>query len=80
VNKTNEDVTECSETSAHTIRTLGIRPKERTQYSKHSESLKSRSFSGRRKGSEHHHHHHHHHRRRRRRRNDNPVCLAYGMT
>jgi hypothetical protein len=37
-----EDGAGCSETSAHRIQTLGIRPKERLQHSKHGESLKSR--------------------------------------
>jgi hypothetical protein len=37
-----EDRTRCSETSAHKIQALGIRPKERIQHSKYGESLKSR--------------------------------------
>jgi hypothetical protein len=35
-----EDGTECSETSAHKIKTLGIHPKARAQHAEHRESLK----------------------------------------
>jgi len=34
--------TECSETSAYKIHTLGNHPEENTQHTEHSESLKSR--------------------------------------
>ena len=40
-----EDGTECFETLAHEIQTLGNRPKERVQHSEHGESLKSRRIS-----------------------------------
>jgi hypothetical protein len=45
-----EDGTECSETSAHKIKTLGNHPKERIQHPEHDASLKSRfkSFEMRR--------------------------------
>jgi len=36
--------TECSETSAYKIQTLGNHPKEGIQHSEHGESLKSRKI------------------------------------
>ena len=42
------ELTECSETSAHKIRTPGNHPKERIELSEHGESLKSvYDFEGR---------------------------------
>jgi len=37
--------TECSETSAYKIQTLGNYPEENIQHTEHGESLKSRKFS-----------------------------------
>jgi hypothetical protein len=62
VNKTYEDGTECTETSAQKIQTPGNNPKERIQHSQQGEVLKSSSFRGdEREVSYHHHHHHHYH-------------------
>jgi hypothetical protein len=40
-----EDGTECPETSAYKIQTLGDYPKENIQHSEHGESLKSRDIN-----------------------------------
>jgi len=41
-----EDRTECSETSAYKIQTLGIYPEENIQHTEHGKSLKSRIHRG----------------------------------